>query len=175
MEHSLPLSLRCDGRPVLVVGAGAVAARKAQTLEGLEIHARIVGPGATAIPSAPGRSRHDRPFDELDLDGCALAVAAADDETVNDRVAEAAARAGLVCVRADRPDGAWAFCASSAVGEGVVLAIAARHHSGPRPGLAGALLRRLAPVARGLLQRAGVVGHTGRETVEGWLERLGRA
>jgi pyroglutamyl-peptidase I len=100
------LGLKLQGRRALVVGAGPVGRRKALRLLDAGAVVRLVSPDAT--PSAQEASwdearveRRSRPFEPADLDGCALAFACTDDETVNEAVAREARARGVWCVRAD--------------------------------------------------------------------------
>ena len=98
MDH-LPVFLDLRGRDVLVVGGGAVAARKAEMLLRAQAHVTIIAPEAAPAVSrlaATGRLRHvARRFDETDLDGRALVVAATNQPDVNRAVHDAAMRINL--------------------------------------------------------------------------------
>jgi len=81
-----PVFLDLEGREVLVVGSGPLAAEKAAGLE-------AAGARVTLVPG----------FDERELAGKALVVAATDEET-GARVAAAARRANVFCNVADVPE-----------------------------------------------------------------------
>lgn len=105
-----PLALRVSGRPCLVVGGGAVAARKAASL--LEAGARLdvvapeLGPELAGDPGIGTRWRwSDRAFVPGDVEGRLLVVAATGDRETNRRVAEAARAAGSLTNVVDDPDG----------------------------------------------------------------------
>lgn len=86
-----PLFADLRGRRVLVVGGGEVAERKVRLL--LEAGARVdvVAPGITAwLAVQEAVSWLAAQFDDRDLDGAVLVVAATDDAGVNARVAAAA-------------------------------------------------------------------------------------
>ena len=89
-----PIFLNLKGRRCLVVGGGEVAANKLQGLLEAEAEATLVAPEATAEIAAleeQGRiSRQAREFIPEDVAGCALVIAATNDEQTNRRVAEAA-------------------------------------------------------------------------------------
>src|SRR5688572_19579943 len=94
-----PLFLRLAGMRVLIVGGGAVAARKLALLKDLgarvEIVARSLDPDVQAEVDA-GRAVHLGPqFDPTMLAGCRLAIAATDDAALNRAVAEAAGALNL--------------------------------------------------------------------------------
>jgi len=89
-----PVFLKLEGRKVLVVGAGSVAARKVMSL--LESHATIcvVAPKANADIEQLARDGriewHPRAFEDADVDGAWLVVASTSDPNVQRRIAEAA-------------------------------------------------------------------------------------
>jgi precorrin-2 dehydrogenase/sirohydrochlorin ferrochelatase len=79
-----PVNLSVQGRRCLVVGGGAVAARKVDGLldAGAIVHvvAETVG---DEVRSRPGVTWEERAYRPADLDGCWLVVAATDDPRVN--------------------------------------------------------------------------------------------
>lgn len=102
-----PVFLNLKGRRCLVVGGGEVAANKLQGLLEAEAEAVLVAPEATAEIAAleeQGRiSRQAREFIPEDLAGCALVIAATDDEQTNRRVAEAATARNILVNVVDNP------------------------------------------------------------------------
>lgn len=104
---SFLVNLVLDGRPVVVVGAGAVAGRKVNDLVAAGARVRVVAPRACQpiqALAAEGRIQFEcRRFAAGDLDGAFLAVAATDDEAVNARVAEDARVLGILINVVDRP------------------------------------------------------------------------
>ena len=102
-----PVFLNLKGRRCLVVGGGEVAANKLQGLLEAEAEATLVAPEATAEIAAleeQGRiSRQAREFIPEDLAGCALVIAATDDEQTNRRVAEAATARNIPVNVVDNP------------------------------------------------------------------------
>jgi len=92
----LPVTLNLDGVPCLVVGAGALGARKAASL-------RAAGAEVTVV--APERNR---PFRSGDSAGYRLVVAATNDPTVNDAVeVERDGQAGHQCEWTWRGGWSW--------------------------------------------------------------------
>jgi len=91
-----PVFLDLRGLPVLVVGAGGVAARKVRAL--LQARARVTvvaprfGPRFTELR---GLRRRRRAFRAQDLRGARLVFAATDDRALNTRVAVLAERRGV--------------------------------------------------------------------------------
>jgi siroheme synthase-like protein len=101
----VPLLLRVDGRLVVGVGAGPVAAGKLLPLLAQGARLVVIAP----VADDPIKAAQDdgllewrrRPYRDGDLEGAALAVAATDREEVNAAVAAEAERRGIPCVRAD--------------------------------------------------------------------------
>ena len=102
-----PVFLNLKGRRCLVVGGGEVAANKLQGLLEAEAEAVLLAPEATAEIAAlaeQGRiTRQAREFIPEDLAGCALVIAATDDEQTNRRVAEAATARNIPVNVVDNP------------------------------------------------------------------------
>ncbi|MDE2150550.1 MAG: uroporphyrinogen-III C-methyltransferase [Gammaproteobacteria bacterium] len=94
-----PAFLRLDGSRVLLVGGGEVALRKARLLLRAGARLTLVAPGLhpqLALLAARGALEHRAAdFAPAQLDGCRLAVAAADDPSVNRAVAAAAEGRGI--------------------------------------------------------------------------------
>jgi len=106
-----PLFADLQGRRVLVVGAGEVAERKVRLLRDTGAHAQLVArelvaaelrEWAAAAPAGDdaGEGRvswlaHE--FEESQLDGATLVIAATDDPSLNDRISSAARARHLLC------------------------------------------------------------------------------
>jgi siroheme synthase-like protein len=108
-----PLFLKLEGRTVLVVGAGAVGERKVLSLLAAHARVRVVAPDATpALQRLVGEGAIEwraRPFEDPDLDGVFLVVAATRDAAVQRRVAAAAEAARTFVVAVDDPSHASAY------------------------------------------------------------------
>ena len=87
-----PLFIELENRPCLVVGGGKVAARKAAALA--EFGARVV----QIAPEVSGRG-----FEDGDIEGMTLVVAATDDPEVNRRVADLCKAKGIPVNVVDDP------------------------------------------------------------------------
>jgi len=99
-----PVNLLVDGRPCLVVGGGAVAARKVAGLRTCGAGVHVVAPCVSEhIRAQPGVTWDERPYRLADLDGCMLVIAATDDPSVNAAVYGDAQRAGIWVNGADDP------------------------------------------------------------------------
>lgn len=108
MDH-LPIFLRVQDREAVVVGGGAVAARKAELL--LQCGARVVlvAPqlGRTTAELLARKSHITRvaaEFEPAHLDGAALVVAATDSRDINAAVAQAARERRIPVNVADDPE-----------------------------------------------------------------------
>ncbi len=175
----VPVGLRVEGRLVLVVGAGPIAARKARAYADQGALLRIVAPAHhPTMDSVPARERHRRPFRPDDLDGCWLAVTATGDRRVDGSVFAEAERRRVWCNAADDP----AHCS-------VVLPAVSRRGpitvsvstGGTSPAVASWLRRRIdalvdddfltvARVATGVRDRVRAAGH--RTEVPAWARVL---
>src|SRR5258706_13997315 len=138
----LPLFLNLNGRAVVLVGGGRVAAGKLQQLLTVGARVRIVAPdisAATVDLVSRGAGRMEivpRRFVPSDLDGAWLVVAAAT-PGVNAEVAEAAEARRLFVNAVDDPANASAYLSGVVRRDGVTVAIST---SGEAPALT-ALLR----------------------------------
>ena len=87
MEY-FPFFIDIEGQPVLIVGGGAVALRKAEKLLPYRPRLRAVAPefcsGFAALPSV---TCLHRPFEDADLEDCRVVIAATNDKEENRRIA----------------------------------------------------------------------------------------
>jgi uroporphyrin-III C-methyltransferase/precorrin-2 dehydrogenase/sirohydrochlorin ferrochelatase len=125
-----PLLLDLTGRRVVVVGGGAVAARRSRALveagAELVVVAAEVGPDLAALASGSdvgGVVIVPRRFEAADLDGAWLALACTDVPEVNAAVAAAAEQRRIFCVRADAATGGTARTSAVARQDGVTVAV----------------------------------------------------
>lgn len=107
MAH-LPICLDLSGRSCLVVGGGAVAARKVATLLEAGARVEVVSPRLTNELERWARDGtigcRLRPYREEDLDGHELVFVAAGDPALNRSVAKAARARSIWINAADDPD-----------------------------------------------------------------------
>ena len=130
-----PTFLRLNGRRVLVVGGGPVAASKLAALTAAGATVTIVAPEVCADLGASGALVERRGFEESDLDGIWFVVAAATPE-VNAMVARAAEARQIFVNAVDDPPNASAYLGGVVRRDGVTLAIST---DGAAPALAGLL------------------------------------
>ncbi|MGA3010350.1 MAG: siroheme synthase CysG [Terracidiphilus sp.] len=103
----LPIFLKLDGRPGLVVGAGTVALEKIRSLLKTGLRLRVVAPEATPEIrqlAIDGKIEWiQRPFEITDLDGNSLIVAATSSPEVNAAVYRGAVERGILSNSVDDP------------------------------------------------------------------------
>jgi siroheme synthase-like protein len=103
----LPVFLRLDRRPCLVVGAGTVALAKIESLRAAGAAITVVAPAAIAqvreLASQGVLTWHQRKFETDDLAGAFLVIAATNDSAVNHDVYEEALRRNVLCNAVDDP------------------------------------------------------------------------
>ncbi|HEX6678217.1 MAG TPA: bifunctional precorrin-2 dehydrogenase/sirohydrochlorin ferrochelatase [Actinomycetes bacterium] len=144
MTPRYPILVDLAARPVVVVGGGAVAERRALGLLAAGADVRVVSPrvtgGIDALAARGELTVERRPYRSGDLAGAVLAVAATDDPEVNRRVATDGRAARVPVNRVDHPDGGDVTVPAVLRRGDLTVAVAT---SGRAPGLAGALRRRL--------------------------------
>lgn len=119
-EVLYPVNLVVAGRPCLVVGAGRIAARKAEGLADagalVRVVGTVVGPQVRALPVA----WEERPYRREDLAGVWLAVAATGDPELNRAVRADGDAAGVWVNAADDPP-SCSFTLPAVVRQGPVM------------------------------------------------------
>lgn len=119
-----PVFLDLAERPCLVAGGGAVAERKAIGLFDAGADLTVVSPALT--PGLENLARRNKisyrakPFEELDLAGMFLAVAATNDRAVNTAIARACRERGILVNAATQPEEST-FIVPSIVEQGDLL------------------------------------------------------
>ncbi|MHB1529243.1 MAG: siroheme synthase CysG [Acidiferrobacteraceae bacterium] len=104
----LPIYLNVRGQLCLVVGGGEVAARKVALLRKAQAEVRVLAPGLG--PTLTKRvAEHDivhvaRRFEDKDVEGVSVVIAATNDEAVNRLVASAAKARHIPVNVVDQPD-----------------------------------------------------------------------
>ena len=131
----LPLLLDLHSRRVLVVGAGAIAARRVRTAIEAGAWVDVVAPEVGPEIAALGLPVARRPFEAADVDGAWLVFACADRADVNAAVAAVASAHRVFCVRADDATGGSARSSAVIRRDGVTVAV----NGGDDPGRAVAL------------------------------------
>lgn len=142
----LPLTLRPEGRRVLVVGGGTVATRRVHALLTANADVLVVAPQVSArIRELATQGRltwHERTYRTGDLDGAWL-VQTATDSAVDDQVSADAVHARVWCLKGGDPDRATAWMPAVASVDDVHVAVSgggdARRASVLRDAVAAAL------------------------------------
>ena len=142
-----PVNLDLDGRLVVIVGGGAVAARKARRLLAAGARVRLVAPcldeRLAALAAAGSLAVLERVYLPGDLEGAALAFAATDRAEVNRAVAAEARERGIpVDVVAAPREGDFTTPAILCRGDLLVTVSTA----GASPGLARRIIAELEPL-----------------------------
>jgi siroheme synthase-like protein len=137
----MPLFLDLSGKRVLVVGGGVIAARKVVELRAAraDVHVVAIAVVDELAPDAPDALVELRPFEERDIDGAWLVIAATDDAAVQQRIAIECQRRRVFCVAIDDPPNASAYGGAIVRRGPVTIAIST---SGEAPAVAR-LLREL--------------------------------
>ncbi len=132
-----PVFLKLEGRPVLVVGAGPVAAGKVRPLLDAGARVTVIAPDVVEEISAlaPEVKIVRRPFEPADVEGVWYVVAAAPPE-INRAVSRAAEARCLFVNAVDDPPNATAYLGGVVRRSGVAFAIST---GGDAPALAGLL------------------------------------
>jgi precorrin-2 dehydrogenase/sirohydrochlorin ferrochelatase len=103
-----PMMVRLESKKCVVVGAGGIAAAKADTLLGCGAQVIVIAPRATGSLQALARAGKlqwtQREFAPADLDGAFLVVAATDSATINEAVFRAGSQRGVLCNVVDDPE-----------------------------------------------------------------------
>ncbi len=139
-----PIFLKLEGMTALVVGGGAVASRKVETL--LACGARVSVVGRDLAPGLRERVHNGeirflgREMEDPFLEGVSLVIAATDDPGLNHRVSLAARARGLLVNAVDQPEDCT-FIVPAIVRRGdLLIAIST---SGKSPALSKKLRKRL--------------------------------
>ena len=100
-----PLFVSLAGKPVVIIGAGSIALRRVKTLLHFQARLKVIAPEIHAeiqsLAQEHGFMLEQRPYQTGDCTGAILAVAATDDRSVNQKVAEECALAQIPVSVAD--------------------------------------------------------------------------
>jgi uroporphyrin-III C-methyltransferase/precorrin-2 dehydrogenase/sirohydrochlorin ferrochelatase len=130
-----PAFLKLEGRPVVLVGAGPVAASKLEGLLAEGARVTVVAPDVRPEFDGRGLTVHRRKFEPADLDGAWWAVAAAPPD-VNREVLVAAEARRVFVNAVDDPPNATAYLGGVVRRSSVTVAIST---GGRAPAMAGLL------------------------------------
>ncbi len=144
MPELFPIFLNLAKRPVLVVGAGKVAARKVQALKLAGADVYVIAPAVCGdlrtLATGNEVTLEERPYRRGDCEGAFLVIAATGDKTVNAAIRAEAESLGIPVNAVDDPANC-SFYTPAVVRIGDVrIAVSTQ---GNAPGLAGMLRERL--------------------------------
>jgi uroporphyrin-III C-methyltransferase / precorrin-2 dehydrogenase / sirohydrochlorin ferrochelatase len=159
-----PVFLRLEGRRVVLVGGGRVAAGKLGGLLAAGAQVTVIAPHIRPELEQPGATLFRRPFAPADLDGASFVVAAAPPE-VNRAVAAAAEPRGLFVNAVDDAESASALLGGVVRRGGATVAVST---GGRAPALAGLLREALEAV---LPEDLGAWVEVGERARTGWKQR----
>jgi len=103
VTFAYPVFLNLEGVPVLLVGGGQIALRKASGLVAAGARLTVIAPEVRPELAELAAEVQRRPFADDDCAGFRLVMTATDDPAVNARVHAAAAAAGIWVNSADDP------------------------------------------------------------------------
>ena len=130
VPYHFPVFIDLRGKKVVVVGGGTIGKRRINTLRMFGCDLTVIAPEIDLEASDFTWIR--RPYEEGDLDGAALAVAATDDRQVNFRVGEDAKALGIPVSVADNEKECTFFFPAICTGEEVIAGVVSRsrnHHA----------------------------------------------
>ncbi len=139
-----PMYVDFSGKKCLVAGGGPVAFRKAETLYEFGAEILVVSPGILPeIQEIPGISCRRKQFEEEDLCGREIVVAATDDAALNHRISQACKERGIFVNAVDQKEDC-SFIFPAYLKEGEV--VAAFSSGGQSPAVAQYLKEQMRPV-----------------------------
>ncbi len=155
----LPVFQDVKGRPVLVVGGGTAAARKAELVSRAGAAVTVIAPELSddmvKLAGERGFAHRDGEVGAGDLAGCALAFAASEDMALNERVHGLAVAAGVPVNVVDRPELCQFIMPAILDRDGVVVAVSSGGDAPLLTRMMKARFETLVPAAYGRLARFG--------------------
>ncbi|MHC4982602.1 MAG: precorrin-2 dehydrogenase/sirohydrochlorin ferrochelatase family protein [Planctomycetota bacterium] len=139
--RTYPIMLNLRGRKAVVVGAGPVGLRKAESLAAAGAEVKLIADRATDNAEPAGLAVLPERYRPEHLTGAAIVFACTDDRHLNLRIAADARRAGAMVNVADEPTQCDFLLPAAADDGEVVVAVGT---GGSSPALAAALRDRLA-------------------------------
>lgn len=119
--YRFPLFIDLHGKKAVIVGGGKIALRRAEVCLAFGAEVTIIAPECEAVPQ--GAVFLQRPYEEGDLQGAFLAVAATNRREVNAQVGREARDAGIFVSVADRKEESTFFFPAICTGSGLVAGV----------------------------------------------------
>ena len=116
-----PLFIDLTGQKAVIVGGGTIACRRAEVLTRFGAQVTVIAPTCSNLP--PQADWLERCYQPGDLEGCALAVAATNDRSVNRQVGLDAKALGIPVSVADAREECTFFFPAVCVGEDLVAGV----------------------------------------------------
>lgn len=116
-----PLFIDLNNKKAVIIGGGPIALRRAEVLLSFGANVTIIAPECSAVPA--GVTFLPRCYQQGDLTGACLAVAATNDRTVNEQVGKEAAAAGIPVSVADRKEESTFFFPAICAGSGLIAGV----------------------------------------------------
>ena len=116
-----PLFIDLNNKKVVIVGGGTIALRRAEVLLSFGANVTIIAPECSAVPA--GATFLPQRYQQGDLAGACLAVAATNDRTVNEQVGKEASAAGIPVSVADRKEESTFFFPAICAGSGLIAGV----------------------------------------------------
>ena len=137
--YRFPLFIDLHGKKAVIVGGGKIALRRAEVCLAFGAEVTIIAPECEAVPQ--GAAFLQRPYEEGDLQGAFLAVAATNRREVNAQVGREARDAGIFVSVADRKEESTFFFPAVCTGENLVAGVIGRGDDHARTARAARAIR----------------------------------
>ena len=119
--YRFPLFIDLKGKKAVIVGGGKIALRRAGVLLSFGADVTIIAPVCEAVPEVA--TFLQRPYEDGDLAGAFLAVAATNCREVNFQVGQEANASGILVSVADRKEESNFFFPAICAGSGLVAGV----------------------------------------------------
>lgn len=119
--YRFPLFLDLKGKKAVIIGGGKIALRRAGVLLSFGAEVTIIAPECESVPE--GAAFLNRSYQEGDLAGAFLAVAATNCREVNFQVGQEAKKAGIFVSVADRKEESSFFFPAICTGSGLIAGV----------------------------------------------------
>lgn len=140
-----PLFVSSENKPVLVVGGGKIAERRVQTLLEFSFAVTVISPTLTdtltELSQVGAYLYHNRPFEQQDIAGMYLVVAATNDREVNRTIGALCKEQQILVSVADKKEECTFYFPAVVLDDQLVIGITTEGKSHKRAAECAALLR----------------------------------